>query len=90
MKTASQFELQHPAFLKLQAPSRRESRLSQACELGWDFVVEVYETIAGIFAMPLQRLQYDHSVDPLNEHLLRDIGQERTKALGPDSESDSQ
>lgn len=80
MKTASQFELQHPAFLKLQAPSRRDSRLSQACELGWDFVVEVYETVAGIFAMPFRGSQYNHSVDPLDGHLLRDIGLERTRA----------
>ena len=79
MKTASQFELQHPAFLKLDALSRHESRLSRARELGRDFVVEVYDTIAGIFAMPLHRFQYDHSVDPLNEHLLRDIGQERSQ-----------
>lgn len=82
MKTASQFELPHPAFLTLDVPSWQESRLSRACELGRNLVREVYETVAGIFAVPLRRSPCDHSLDALNEHLLVDIGWERTRGPG--------
>lgn len=84
MKTASQFELQHPAFFTLDAPSRHESRLSRARELGWDLVREVCDTVAGIFAAPLRRSPCDHSLDALNEHLLIDIGWERTRGPRPE------
>ena len=80
MKTASQIRLQHPAFLDLDALSRHENRLSRACELGRDLLVEVYETLAGMFAIPFHTSHYDPILERLNDDLLRDIGRERISA----------
>jgi len=77
MKTASQTQLPHPAFLDVDALSQRENRLLRACELGWDLLVEAYETLAGIFAMPIAASHDDPGLDRLNDDLLRDIGCER-------------
>jgi len=81
MKTASQAQFQQPVFLNLDVRAHHENPLSHAWELGWDYVIEAYEVVAGIFAMPARYSNYDHG---LSDHLLRDIGQERTGRQTPE------
>ena len=45
--------------------------------IGYEILLEAWETLAGAFAVPLRQPPGDRSLEHLDDHLLNDIGYER-------------
>lgn len=54
-------------------------RATRLCRLGLEIAQEAYETVEGVFAVPLRQPPYEKYLDRFDDHLLRDIGYERPK-----------
>lgn len=79
MNAISHTRVQRASLRDWSVSGRFLDRATRLCRLGLEIAQEAYETVGGVFAVPLRQLPYEKYLDRLDDHLLRDIGYERPK-----------
>ena len=79
MNTTHQTQLRSVSARDWHMTGQYLDRATRVCQLGHEIVQEIWDTVGGIFAMPLAHLPHDKFLDRLNDDVLRDIGYERAK-----------
>lgn len=84
MNAISQSRIQPVPVRRSSAYGGWMTRAARFLRTDYELLLEACETVAGVFAMPLSHPPQDRALDRLDDHLLKDIGYERSKGPGID------